>query len=206
METEARGTCTRCGNQSVVKIYSSINVSREPEMKEMVMSGAAFSWSCPHCGTLNLLKYQTLYHDPEQKLMVLLTDQDAALDGAVRNMFAQDETLKAYAARIVSEPGELIEKVKIFDAGLDDMVIELCKYVTSMEMKEPVDNMKFFRMDGADNEITLTYPSKGEMEMIGIGFNVYEDCRGILQRNPVIKERSTGMVRIDSRWVSEFFK
>lgn len=206
MVSDAKGTCTKCGGQETVKIYRSINVASQPELKEEVKSGALFTWTCPHCGTVNLMRYDTLYHDPDQKLMILLADAGTPLNGTIQDMFSRDEALQAYTARFVSEPGELIEKVKIFDAGLDDMVIELCKYVTVMEMDKDIKGMKFFRMEGADNEITLTYPHNGDMEMISIGFNVYEDCRGILQRNPAIKEKATGLVKIDAQWVSQFFR
>ena len=42
------------------------------------------------------------------------------------------------------------------------------------------------------------------MEMVNIGFNVYSDCERILARNPSITEGSTGFVRIDNRWISQF--
>ena len=59
-------------------------------------------------------------------------------------------------------------------------------------------------MDGADGEITLTYPENGQMQMLEIGHNVYTDCVGIVSRNPVLHERAQGLVRIDQAWVSQF--
>ena len=204
MISEAIGICTKCGAQHKVSIYSSINVSSEPELKDRVKDGSLFTWECPHCGQVNLLRYQTLYHDPGRRLMILLADAGTPLGGSVRDMFAQDETLKAYTARLVTTPGELIEKIKIMDAGLDDMVIELCKHITKMEMGKDISGMKFLRMEGADNDIILTYPSNGEMEMLSVGFNVYEDCRGILQRNPALTDSVRGFASVDQDWVASF--
>ena len=100
--------------------------------------------------------------------------------------------------------GELIEKVKIFNAGLDDAVMELCKYITCQELKKDVV-LKFVKMDGADGEITLAYPQSGEMEMIAVGFNVYEDCAGIISRNQDLQASAKSEKRIDRVWISQHF-
>lgn len=194
--------CSKCGKQSQVTVFDSINVAGNPELRQKVMSGELFMWTCPSCGTPNLLSYPTLYHDPERKLMVWLTDDDSALEKA-KAVFAASEELSDYTARMVGSIGELMEKVKISDAGLDDVVIEMCKHVTRMELGKDVD-MKFLRLNGADNEIILTYPEKGQMEMLQLGFNVYEDCSGIISRNPGV--RPAGLCRVDKNWTETIFK
>lgn len=58
---------------------------------------------------------------------------------AIAGQLADDksgELLRGYALRRVKEAGELIEKVNIFDAGLDDIAMEMCKYITKMEIAE----------------------------------------------------------------------
>lgn len=205
MNNLASCSCRQCGASTKITVYPSINVFENPELKEKVMDGSAFVWTCPQCGCPNLIKYSTLYHDPQAKLMIWLSDGDKTQEEALQNTFRQTEELKAYTARFVDDIGSLMEKVKIFDAGLDDCIIEMCKMVTCMEMKKEIP-FKFFRLDGADGDITLTYPKDGAMEMVNIGFNVYEDCRMILKRNPQIINESTGFVRIDNRWISSFFR
>lgn len=188
-------TCSRCGKASDAEIYTSINVADNPELKARVLDGSLFVHECPFCGTANLVKGDLLYHDPEARLLICLSSRTiAAVDG-----------LEGYICRQVSDVGSLIEKVKIFDAGLDDMVLELCKFVTLQELGKKVD-LKFLKMDGADGELTLAYPENGQMQMIAVGFNVYEDCRGILQRNPVLTRSATGLAQIDQGWVEQFMK
>lgn len=172
----------------------SVDTSASPELKEKVKSGEHFVWTCPDCGCVNLLHRPFLYHDPGERLMILLTDSDLRAEGLP----------EGYTGRIVRSTGELIEKIRIFDSGLDDVVMEMCKYVTLKEMNKDVA-LKFFKTDGADAEMTFTYPQDGRMEMIAVGFNVYEDCAGILQRNPAIKEAARGLVRIDPDWLSKYF-
>ena len=42
------------------------------------------------------------------------------------------------------------------------------------------------------------------MQMLVIGYNVYSDCVGIVERNPVLREKAQGLVRIDQDWVAQF--
>lgn len=205
MDNKATCTCSGCGASHSVNVYPLINVSVNPDLKTKVMDGSLFVWECPDCSRMNLARYTTLYHDPDQKLLILLSDGNPDNEQALVKAFSEAGETDGYTARLVNETGALIEKVKIFEAGLDDRVIEMCKYVTCMEMGKELA-LKFFRLDGADGDITLTYPQSGQMEMVNIGFNVYSDCERILRRNPVMTEGSSGLVKIDRDWIAGYFK
>ena len=64
--------CKNCQKPTEVELRQSINVGQDPELKAKVLDGSLFVWECPYCGQRNLALYQTLYHDPEAKLMVWL--------------------------------------------------------------------------------------------------------------------------------------
>ena len=72
LTAKANGVCSKCGQTTEITIYKSINVADNPELKEKVKDGSLFLWECPHCGTVNLARYETLYHDPQKKLMLWL--------------------------------------------------------------------------------------------------------------------------------------
>lgn len=183
--------CSKCGHIHEIDAYPSINVAEAPELKAKAMSGELFAWQCPRCGTVNLASYPVLYHDPSENLLLVLST-------APINAEACPE---GYVGRQVGSVGEFIEKLKIFDAGLDDIVMEMCKFVTLQELGKDV-GLKFYRIDGADSEITFTYPENGRMEMLSVGFNVYEDCASILRRNPQLKAAASGLARIDRSWLA----
>lgn len=185
--------CEGCGSETRREFFSSVNVGEKPELKEAISSGDYFVWECPGCSHKNLIGGPFLYTDPLLKLVVLLSKDAVASEGEI----------SGYTARQVRTVGELIEKIKIADAGLDDVAVELCKYVTLQELGKEVE-LKFFRTDGPDQDITLTYPENGKMEMIQIGFNVYQDCCGILARNPSVCEAAKGLVRVDKEFIGRF--
>lgn len=186
-------SCSKCSMSYTAESFDVINVSDNPELKQSVINGSVFISECPHCGHKTVLNLPLVYIDTKEMLLIVLSDENMSLS----------ETL-GYTARKVSKAGDLIEKVKIFDAGLDDIAIEMCKYVTKQELGKNVD-LKFLSMDGADNEIILTYPQNGQMEMLSIGFNVYEDCCGIINRNPSVKAAAQGLVKVDDAWLTQFF-
>lgn len=212
--------CSRCGHAHEVEVYGGINTAEDPELKAAVRDGSLFLWECPHCGTRNLAVEPLLYHDPEQKLMLWLLpegvmgpEQEAAVSAALERQIADPESgcVEGYTLRRVTDVGSLIEKIHIFEAGLDDVVMEMAKWITRSEMAQKDSQraeaiqaaaMRFFRMDGADNAIQLTLPLDGAMQVMEIGFHVYEDCRGILQRNPGLRP-GAGFARIDAAWIEE---
>lgn len=191
--TTIERTCPNCGRTHKIEFIPSVNVALSPELKDKVKSGELFIWECPFCGQRNLLSEPFLYHDPDEKILILLSSSAVRADGHA----------EGYTGRLVGSVGELVEKISIFDAGLDDICMELCKMITCQELGKDVI-LKFFAQSGADSELRFTYPEDGQMQVIEVGFNVYEDCAGILQRNPEIKKASLGLTRVDQEWLSNF--
>ena len=208
MTSRAEVSCSHCGARNSVTTYDSINAVESPDLKARVLDGSLFVWECPHCGARGLVRSQTLYHDPSERLMVWLTGGTEELESKARKAYGGLEEMKGYTARFVDDPGSLIEKVKIFDAGLDDVVMEMAKYVSRIEVAESRKDaaFRFLKLDGADNEMTFAYPLDGQMQMVAVGFNVYEDCRGILKRNPEMAAAATGFARVDAAFVERFLR
>ena len=203
----ALANCSHCLKPTEVEILQSLNVALDPSLKARVRDGSLFVWECPYCGARNLAKYQTLYHDPASKLMVWLLPGDAEPPKAVSDAVSD---LDGYTLRLVREVGDLVEKVNIHEAGLEDTVLEICKWVTRRELadKNPAAmdaKLRFVRTEGADNDIVLALPLDGQMQVMNVGFNVYEDARGILSRNPQLRP-GPGFVTIDEAWLSHFFR
>lgn len=198
--------CNHCHRQTEIEVCQSINVALDPSLKARVKDGSLFVWECPYCGHRNLARYQTLYHDPDARLMVWL------LPGADEPPKAVEEAVKeleGYTLRLVREVGDLIEKVNIHDAGLEDTILEMCKWVTRRELaaKNPAAAsaaLKLLRTEGADNELVFAFPLEGQMQVVNVGFNVYEDARGILSRNPSVRP-AEGFARVDAAWIERFF-
>ena len=108
--------------------------------------------------------------------------------------------------------GDLVEKVNIHTCGLDDVLVEMCKYVTRLEMADQQKRpeiqdapLKFFKMDGPDNDLVFSFPLDGEMKVVNVGFHVYEDARGILGRHPDVRPVA-GFACVDAAWLGQYFR
>ena len=203
----AHANCSHCGKSTEIELRTSIQVAEDPELKLRVKDGSLFVWECPYCGHRNLAKYQTLYHDPQARLMVWLLPGGEQPPKAVEEAVAG---LEGYTLRLVREVGDLIEKVNIQDAALDDVVLEVCKWVTRQELaaKNPEAReapLRFLRTEGADNDLVMALPLNGQMQMLHVGFNVYEDARGIVGRNPALRP-AQGFAQVDAAWLEQFFR
>ena len=173
-------------------MYAYIDAVSSPSLIAKVADGSLFVRECPVCCCRELISTPVVYKD--DKSLICLSDRPIAVEG-----------LEGVHGRLVRDVGSLIEKVKIFQAGLDDVAVELTKFVTRSELGKDVQ-LRFFRTDGADNEIIFTYPADGHMEMIAVGINVYEDCCGIISRNPAMTEGLEGLPCVDGEWVESFLR
>ncbi len=211
---EALAPCSKCGQQHKVTVYKSINISDNPELKAKVADGSLFLWECPHCGQMNLARYETLYHDPAGKLMVWLIPAGEISESQMQAITMHTKAMGGYTLRRVNDMGTLMEKVLVAESGLDDIVLEMCKYVTKLEMLQKsvsaeqkdefmASTFHFYRCEGEEDQRVLTfmYALDGQMLGVNIGWNVYQDCAGILERNPQIRPEE-GFAKIDAEWLA----
>lgn len=141
--------CPECGGRSDIDMWESVNVTLDPEMSGAVRDGSVFNYECPKCGFKSLLVYPMLYHDMEKKLMIQLSTTEQGEEefkklwkdiksGRTEETFKENSGIEppgdmfkmpGYTVRIVPTYYKLKEKLFIFDAGLDDRIIELCKSI-----------------------------------------------------------------------------
>ncbi|MBR6346852.1 MAG: CpXC domain-containing protein [Bacteroidales bacterium] len=208
-----KAKCSKCGREYEVRAYPLINVASDPELKARVRDGSIFVGDCPYCGARNLLKYESLYHDPAEHLMIWLLPDGAPAEEKLQAISdALRGELGNYTLRRVHEAGELMEKINIFNAGLDDAVMEMCKYITRMELSTTQKDaslrdvpMKFSGADSPDHELIFSYFHNGGAFTVNVGFNVYEDCRAILSRNSALLP-GTPFPCIDAEWVTSVIR
>ena len=62
---EIEYTCPYCGKQFNMTIHDSINVSQDPDLRDLCVSGDVFTHSCPHCHKSFMVLNPLLYMDPE---------------------------------------------------------------------------------------------------------------------------------------------
>lgn len=134
--------CPECKNHFRTNIYPSINVQMDEGVKNKVLNGELFKFECSHCHKIFEVSYPCLYHDMDKKIMIqfaLETGKQSEID------IPSD-----YKFRIVDSYRSWIEKILIFDSGLDDCYMELYKLLvlSQYEKRENVNGLYYWSVNG----------------------------------------------------------
>ena len=158
-------TCPKCQHSSDFDIWESINTQLDPELKAAVRDRSAFLFTCPECGTQTYIDYGFLYHQMEDRIMIHYANSDEnaeeikemlrergdsedGFDSMINNLIKEN-----YLIRIVRSQNQLREKLAIFDAGLDDRLIEIFKVIVFFRLQQENPDIKdpmlfFFAYEG----------------------------------------------------------
>ncbi len=128
--------CPYCGEEFTITVYDTVTSAKDPDLKERVLSGDLFQHTCPHCHKEFMIQNQMLYSDADRKFVLWLSQNDV---GANLTEFAEPLIKQGYRLRRCATIQEFIEKIEIFEDGMDDVVVELAKYDSFIEF---IDNKK----------------------------------------------------------------
>jgi len=120
-------SCPHCGAVVKTQMWPGINAEENPDLRALVLDETLFDWKCPGCGYEAQLVYPCLYHDKSKKFMIYVVPNgnDCALQSVdISEDFPQ---FNAMTKRVVTSLTGLKEKILIFEAGLDDLAVELVK-------------------------------------------------------------------------------
>ena len=130
--------CPHCQKVSPFTMWASLNVALNPEQKQRMLEGEAFTFTCPECVQVTQAVYPMLYHDPDRRFMIWLVPSDTTgkpIEPADAGLSASEKA-KGYTFRAVKSVNELLGKILTFDAGLDDTTLEMVKFVILSQMPE----------------------------------------------------------------------
>lgn len=127
----SRSQCAQCGTIGEMKEYHGLDLSRNPEGKELLLKGEFFQWRCDKCGLESDIAYPCWYFDPKAGLgIALVPGIDSSTGGDI--LSAMNQNLEGLA-----QPGmtrlavgnfyAMQEAVRARDAALDLRVIQLVK-------------------------------------------------------------------------------
>lgn len=172
--------CPKCGKNIEFTMWQSINNQMSFAMPDII-SGKLFEVECKHCGLKTNVNYPILVNDMAHNVMIYYTYPD----GVEETEKALQSMNKLYKGRnrIVTDQASLREKVAIFNAELDDRVVELLKALVMAQVADqladknvqgvffvPDENPRFEVVyDGGSGHIPvdMDYYKKVEEEFFG---------------------------------------
>ncbi len=209
-------TCPQCGKNSEFTVWSSIDIQENPEMKGRVESLEAFTFVCPHCGQRQLIDYNFLYNDGDNRLMIYQVVDDEGETAARRSFGGRGiSALKSflpYTFRIVRSLDELLEKMRIAGAGLDDRIIELFKVLAMRQAAalypEFHGSEGWFIQNGEGKWIIHLIDGEADQALDVDYEDSFRELYGAVAREYKIEldEKSKDVFVIDQAWAEEFVK
>ena len=201
--------CPVCGTTGEFEMWTSLNTELNPEKKEQLLSGALFQYICPHCGKSFNIDYPMLYHQMEDQIMIyyVVQEQFRGEFGDEENELTKvlKEDMDSYLYRIVGSQRELMEKIRIFDAGKDDRVVELVKRIISDAVADKNPDVKdatLYYLEEEGESLFVAVNSKGALGTVPIPKGMYEDmAEGVRDKLPDLRSRSE--FRINRDWASK---
>jgi hypothetical protein len=163
-------SCPHCGAAVKTQMYPGIGAEENPELRAIVLDETLFDWKCPACGYEAQLVYPCLYHDKNLNYMVYVVPNGN--DCAVASVDVEKEfpQFAGMGKRVVSSLAGLKEKILIFEAGLDDLAVELTKLaltdVAGQKHGTAVDSCWFCSMDEDAGRISFSFFLNGEQEPV----------------------------------------
>ena len=214
--------CLKCKKASDFEFYESINTALDPKLKQRVKNFDIFKFVCPHCGSEQFVNYSFLYHQMEDQIMIFYC-QDEEEVNKVRSLYAEDfETVtdengverpidtSGYRRRIVIGADELVEKIRIFDAGLDDRLMEIYKVMLFGQMQAELaeipggsDVDEVFVDEQLDGSLDLVFVAQGRaVGAVPFAQEVYDVIKA--QYEEAVTHLAAVEPVIDQDWAFDF--
>jgi len=175
--------CSKCGHKQEFTTWDSLNVSLNPEKKELLLSGELTRLICDRCHASSEVMYPMLYHDMGQNLMVYYP---AGKDPEEISILPLGMLMKGYQFRITGNRNELLEKVWIADANFDDRAMEIFKLTMGSQMGYTGDGELLFcgtgqNADGKDLLSFVLVTAQGKKNIAVASESYMEFAEGIAE-------------------------
>lgn len=189
--------CPQCGESQKYRLYASINAKENPEFKQKILEETLFDWRCKRCNYFAAMAYPFIYTDPEAGYII--STAPMGTNGNVQ----PTEAVRDFIKRGVKNLAELKEKILIFDAGFDDVAVELVKNALCEIIKNTYGVSRvhayFSRINEKDNEMefAIFLPRKTEPVYHSTKLDVYKQSQEVLRALDFVDPE--GFIRVDAK-------
>lgn len=210
--------CPKCGNEKEMLYWASINVTQDPEKKKDLWQWNLNVFSCEKCSFKQSIAGEFIYHDMDKKIMIACIDNFKNIEEVhskipeIKKHFSGLEGINEYKLRVVYARHQLLEKINLFDFDLDDRVVELQKFLLSIDFLEKqkkdlkivlCDDIKKKenKVESASFEILC---ADGERYHMDLPFESYANAKMIIDKKLKKRNDFTGeWIVADDRYIYE---
>ncbi|WP_320121601.1 CpXC domain-containing protein [uncultured Sphaerochaeta sp.] len=193
-------TCPHCKKQHPHTLTPFIDLKKQPKQRLGILTDSLFSVTCPACKRQYTVLHELLVVEETTKwaIMLIPDTEHEQVDGKVTGR----EDLDSYTLRLVSATAALKEKLLIWEQGLDDRSLELCKLYLSLQLQEPDYQLFFTEQRKEENSLYFTVLGQdGSLEgSISCEYGLYSQLHENAASFPLQKGY---FIRVDSQWAEK---
>lgn len=208
-------SCPECGNKQNFTTWSNIIADLDPSLKEKILTGELFTFTCEKCGKKFPITYPCLYHDMDKHLFVYLTTDMDSVEEMNKILLDSPETFEiqsrqGYIYRAVATVNEMAEKIMIHDMKLDDRVIEIIKMLILFKSEnegmdiDSISGMFYYPAKDHKHEVVIMY-SDGRQALIPIEQALIDETMENL-KSRIEENTKVGYQVINVEWVSKILQ
>lgn len=140
--------CPKCRHGWSVELHESVNVKTDPGLREQLFSNQLNSVTCPGCSFVFRVDKPLLYSDPDRRLLIYWFPAPAARRAEGEEQFAEwireaglimPDGVRAPEVHLVFSRIEMVERIFLREAGLDERIVEYVKYLIYTRNGEKLD-------------------------------------------------------------------
>ncbi len=173
--------CPKCSAELEEELYDSINVVDAPALRDQLMANELNAVECVHCGFKFRVDKRLLYNDPDRQVMVFWfpgneaeyrTNKEEFLESMDALNTALPDEFDPPAVHLVFTRTELIERIYLLEADLNERVIEYVKYMMYSRNLEKLDPKKkailFNAEDSTEEALCFVVQDLDSMQLEGM--------------------------------------
>lgn len=186
--------CT-CGEHYLVEVANGLHISARPDIREQILAGTFHHFNCPNCGATTVVDKLLSYTDfpkrhwftiapsngmPWRRRWLEIANESftATMVNNAPPMVVQWST--EMTRRLMFGLASLREKLVVFDAGLDDRVVELLKIQLIRDLRDRFSAAHYFHLVAARPDQLVferTHPD-GLIRGFELPRSLYDDLAG----------------------------
>ena len=207
--------CPSCHEKSDITVWQSISASDSPDLKEDLLKGRINIFTCGVCGKKALFPSPILYTDDSKKLVISFYPQENTaktqqIFEEIKKSSEKSGELKKYPdynLRFVTSYNDLLEKILIFDNGMNDKVIEVIKLLVLIQEQDKMAHRTcmFGKSDGTEIEFLVQDKLENQIYTSRVPISTYETLK-IQLKNSGVKYKSFSWEIVDRSYAESLLR
>ncbi|MCH5202409.1 MAG: CpXC domain-containing protein [Oscillospiraceae bacterium] len=201
--------CPKCNQTTEGKLYTSVNATNNPHLRNEILEENLFRWRCHSCGHEASLTYPMLYNDMKKRFMIYLIPEIDRFQLADNELEEEFKNLKGIRKRLAPDFNTFREKLFIFESGLDDMAVEMTKLAISesvarkLNLREVTEGyLSMYDRESNSMGFTFLIGLEKEPYIQSVRLEIYSKSLAIVEELAVKDRNLNGFLTIDREWAT----